>query len=153
MSDTLTHIAIADLCGKAVSSLKKPLLAFLIGLLSHGVLDVTDNDYTLNISSYEAFKKDTDYVCLQVSGICYKVYDIFSDQDRNRFNCRLAAVLGSLTPDLIDGFYIYLYPEKWHSGQLLFPFHKPVSIFKQQTKSISMLKTTMITIASVQINF
>lgn len=154
MSDTLTHIAVGDICAKALRTFKKPLIAFLIGMLSHGVLDMVDNDYTINITNYEAFKTDRDYIGFQIAGTAIKIYDILQDDNLERKNLRLFTMLGSVTPDIIDGVYALHHRDKWNKGEMLFPFHRPHrNIYKQQNKQISMLKTSLITLISIKINF
>ena len=160
MSDELTHINVGDIMGKAIakcgkSKITKAVIASILGFFSHAVLDVVDNDYTINATSYETLKQDADYLAVQISGIGLKLYDILiNEKDEERKITRLAGVLGAVSPDIIDGVYSYLHPEKWQKGELLFPFHRAgTSIGDMQTKEQSMAKSGLITLISFKIKF
>ncbi|MDD2430814.1 MAG: hypothetical protein PHD88_03810 [Firmicutes bacterium] len=153
MSDTLTHVAVADILAKVLFSAKKPLLVFLIAFISHGLLDVTDNDYTVNFTSQKTIQQDVDYLLLQTSGLVLLLHDIICEEDENRKANRIGALLGSLFPDVVDGIYALAHPNSWHKGELLFPFHRRSINTPKQSKQTTMNKAVVVTLISLIENF
>lgn len=159
MSDALTHVAIGDIIAKALAKsgnpyLNQPLVASILGFFSHAVLDKLDNDYTIDATTVDTILKDADFLTLQIGGVGYKLYEILVKEDDEQTKImRLAAILGAVSPDIIDGVYSLCNPEKWQKGELLMPFHRGGSRTPRQTKEQSMAKSGMIGLLSFKIRF
>jgi len=61
--------------------------------------------------------------------------------DPRGLGLRLAAIIGTVIADVIDGIYSILNPHAWYAGQLLFPWH----VRTWQVNPMSMWSTTALT--------
>jgi hypothetical protein len=156
MSDELTHVAVGDAIAKVVDlipddRISTPFVAAVLAFASHAAMDVYDNDYTLDPSGWsrDAYKLEHEQPILanQISGIGMDIYSILTDKDQSRRDKRLAAFLGSIAPDIIEGVYIWLHPEKWQTGELLLPWHQSgVSKGSMQTLDFARKRTGVLAI-------
>lgn len=152
MSDLLTHVSVADILGKILYTVKKPFIVFLIGCLSHGILDIVDNEHYINISKGASLSSEIDFIAFETSGLLIKAHDIFRDENISKRQIRIAAVFGALAPDIIDGIYSLIHPEKWQHGELLFPFHRYVHKDKPSSKLSTMNKAVIVTLISFKVS-
>lgn len=159
MSDELAHIIVGDLIGEAVaclpdSRISKPFITAVLAFASHAVLDRADNDYTINWTDADRLKHDAPLIAVQTSGLAAEIASLLTEKDREKAVIRLAGVLGSIAPDVIDGVYAYLHPDKWQKGDLFMPWHKICgSKGKPQTMEQAINRGAMLTLMRVGIRF
>lgn len=160
MSDALLHALAGDWIGETLSGLpdkriNNAFLAAVLAFASHALLDTIDQDYTPDWTAWRAdakrFKEDLPYVAAQVTGLAAALLAVFQEKDKQRLQTRLAAILGALAPDLIDGVYAYLHPDVWRTGNLLLPWHKATNSGKgEMTRDESLRRTVFLTLLRVK---
>ena len=151
-ADWITHSALGSLLGYAVP----PWIAFVIGFISHMVLDIW-------ISEFKAFPIKKYWVWL-LSQVAIVIALVLLPPANMAFG-----VLGAITPDVIDGIYGFFTKKKgginlpkslsskslkewindsnWSAGNLLFPFHR--SDYNQNPKSLTLTQNVFIALVSL----
>lgn len=149
MSDLLKHILVGDLIGSlaATESKKNMRIAsvFSLGVLSHAIMDMAEPDFTVNWFNPLELRRATPFLGFQAGGILFILRNTFKETrgDSHALKLRLAAIIGAVIPDIIDGIYSIINPTAWYTGRLLCPWH----INTWQKNPMSMLATA--TISSV----
>ena len=127
--------------------------------MSHAMLNKIDNDCTIYWTTKGQLLKDMDYIGLQAGGIGLVFYSVFVNEPNPEFKIvRAAAIMGAILPDIIDGVYSFLFPQKWDAKELLLPFHRPdnsnpLADKPQQTKAQSILKGALLSILNYKFRF
>ncbi len=131
MSDMVKHVIVGDMLGTLSAYCDNPIInnsvcAYGLGFLSHAVLDYTENDYVVNWFNQGELVEALPFIIFQVVATAILLY-IFIYNNRkyssNYTNLRIIAVIGAISPDLIDALYSVINPVAWYSGQLIFPWH------------------------------
>jgi hypothetical protein len=155
MSGELTHVMVGRLIGEAVNKIPNPkintpFVAAILAFASHGLLDKTDNDYTLAWTAWkddlDRFEKDRQVLANEVIGIGMQLFTALHNKDKAERDRQLAGILGSIAPDVIEGVYAYLHPDRWNSGDLLFPWHKGGDSKPMQTYEQALQRSTVLTL-------
>jgi hypothetical protein len=159
MSDELTHASVGDVIARVVAKvpdgrISTPFVAACMAFASHVGMDIVDNDYTLDPTGWsrDAYLLETQMPILanQISGLGMELYGILTDNNNKRRDIRLAALLGSILPDVIDGVYAYLHPDLWQSGKMLFPWHQAgMSLGPMQTAESARKRTGFLNLLQV----
>ena len=109
-----------------------PILGFLIGLISHAILDsIEPQEYSIN-----AFKPDKDILFIEFILSSLLICLAWGN------TLILYSILGGILPDIIDGFLSLIDKSRYMSGNHLFWFHKANSNIKEMSKE----KTIIISI-------
>jgi len=149
VSDILKHIVVADSIGIGLHSSSKPIYnnistAFFLGVASHAIMDIAEPDFTVNWFNPVQLRSASPFLGIQAGGIIFVLRVLFREtrNDRRAFLLRMAAIIGAVIPDIIDGIYAILNPHAWYSGQLLFPWHTRT----WQINPMSMWATTFLSL-------
>ncbi|MFW6035445.1 MAG: hypothetical protein ACOCRZ_04250 [Halothermotrichaceae bacterium] len=151
MSDILKHILVGDMLGKASANSHNRLAgnivtAFSLGVVSHAVMDMVEPDYTINWFNKTEISRDIPYLLFQLSGISLFALITRKEKKRNSsyvYLLRIAAIIGAIIPDIIDGIYSIINPSAWYTGQLIFPWHRART--NQAHELMSMWSTMLLT--------
>ena len=131
MSDMVKHVIIGDILGTISAYFNKPIInncvfAFGLGFLSHAVLDNIENDYVVNWFNKNELIDALPFIIFQITVTAILLW-IFIYNNRKYSSeytkLRIIAVIGAISPDLIDALYSVIYPAAWYSGKLIFPWH------------------------------
>lgn len=112
-----------------------------------------------NLSQFPCIKvsealKDAGYVAIELSGIVAKIVEVCREEDSHTREMRIAGIIGSVLPDVIDGIYSILRPEEWQKGNLLIPFHKAQPGPRQDmSREATLAKTSAIWFLQGKIRF
>ncbi len=147
MSDLLKHILVGDLIGSLAANVESNQITslasvFSLGVLSHAIMDMAEPDFTVNWFNPLELKKSSPFLGFQTGGILFVLRNTFKETrgDSHALKLRLAAIMGAVIPDIIDGIYSIINPTAWYSGRLLCPWH----INTWQKNPMSMLATAAI---------
>ena len=147
MSDLLKHVVVADFLGDMMAHSDNRYInmttAFGLGVASHAVMDISEPDFTVNWFNFVQLKGATPFLGLQAVGVWFVIRTMFRETkgDFRAFRLRLAAIVGSIFPDVVDGIYAMINPRAWYAGQMLFPWHR----LTWQVNPMSMWATTLFT--------
>lgn len=127
------HAVAGDLIGEAAAGLVQgplaPLVALMVGFLSHAALDVVDHQYVPDWVRWRQDRSrlaaDVPFIGLQAGGLALLLGRITDDPDPQRQSARLAGVAGSLLPDAIEIPRSLARPSSWLHGDHLLPWHRP----------------------------
>lgn len=152
MSDMVKHVIVGDMLGTLSAYFDNPVLnnsvcAFGAGFLSHAALDYIENDYVVNWFNQSEFLEALPFVIFQVVATAILLYIFIYNNKKyssKYTNLRIIAVIGAISPDLIDGIYSVINPAAWYSGQLIFPWHS--LDVGSENFTMSMYATMLITI-------
>jgi len=131
MSDLTKHVIIGDMLGTISAYYNKPIInnnffAFGLGFLSHAVLDYLENDYVVNWFNISELSAALPFIIFQITaaGILLWVFIYNNSKYSSEYTkLRIIAVIGAISPDLIDALYSVINPSAWYSGKLIFPWH------------------------------
>jgi|SRR6056297_2627144 len=148
MSDMVKHVIVGDMLGTLSAYFNKPIInnsvfAFGLGFISHAVLDYTENDYVVNWFNKSEFTAALPFLIFQitVTAILLWVFIYNNKKYSSEYTrLRIIAVIGAISPDLIDALYSTINPAAWYNGQLIFPWH---SLQAGSDKFIMSMYTTM----------
>lgn len=113
-----THVVLGDVIGKNVDTNTQ---AFLLGILSHAVLDSIDpHNYAPNWTNNKSIQADIDFILLEFFIAGKRLIEVWGSGDTKR----MWGVIGAIAPDIIDGIYSLKCPRCWQKGELLLPWHK-----------------------------
>lgn len=156
VSDLLKHIVVADSIGVMMSASEKKMMsnvgtAFALGVASHAVMDLAEPDYTVNWFDAYQLGLSGPFLGFQIAGIAFVLRMVFAETrgDPNGLKLRLAAIIGGVIPDVIDGVYAILNPHAWYAGQLLLPWHNRT----WQVNPMSMWATSALTLVVLVIRY
>lgn len=168
MSNVTIHAMAGDIIGKVVGEIPNEkidsdwiaaLLAFGAAFASHPLLDKIDNDYTPDWTRWQQdaqeFARDAPYLAVQIGGLAALVVDVLQEKDPRKLKTRLAGILGSLAPDIIDAVHSLKDKTAWLKGEHLMPWHRADSQpwLPQQTREQSMALTGAITLLKLSWRF
>jgi hypothetical protein len=163
MSDELSHVLVGDVIGRIAAQVDNPkvntpFVAALLGFASHALLDKVDHDYTPNLMAWKTdvdeALKDAGYLAVELSGIVAKIIEVSREKDPHTREMRIAGIIGSVLPDVIDGLYSVLKPEAWAEGKLLIPFHRAEPGPRQDmSREATLAKTSAIWFLQGKIRF
>lgn len=151
MSDLLKHVVVADAIGVMLNTSQKrtanTATAFTLGVVSHAVMDIAEPDFTVNWFDSYQLGVAAPFLGFQVGGIFFVLRMVFAETrgDSRAFRLRMAAIIGAVIPDVIDGIYAVLNPQAWFAGQLIFPWHtrtwqvNPMSMWATSALSLLVL--------------
>jgi len=148
MSDMVKHVIVGDMIGTISAYFNKPIInnsvfAFGLGFISHAILDYTENDYVVNWFNKSEFTAALPFLIFQITVTAILLW-VFIYNNRKYSSeytkLRIIAVIGAISPDLIDALYSTINPAAWYSGQLIFPWH---SLQAGSEKFIMSMYTTM----------
>lgn len=129
MSDLLKHVIVGDSIGVLLNESDSRAAnlgtAFALGVASHAVMDMAEPDFTVNWFNIQQLGTALPFLGIQVSGIAFVLRMAVSETkgDRRGLQLRIAAIVGSVAPDVVDGVYAVLNPHAWYAGTLLLPWH------------------------------
>ncbi|MFP4200966.1 MAG: hypothetical protein ACLFS8_06105 [Clostridia bacterium] len=155
MSDTLKHIVVADSIGVMLNNTDGRLnslpVAFTLGVASHAVMDLTEPDFTVNWFNSQQLRLALPFLGFQLGGIVLVLRVMRSETRGNprAFRLRVAAIIGSVLPDVIDAIYTVFNPAAWYAGRLLCPWHNST----WQVNPMSMWATTGLTLLAMAIRY
>ena len=153
------HLIIETFLNEVVLNSPNPFLnnemvAFFMGVAQHEMYDLMVNERPINLQRIDILhldkmKEEVPSIFINVVGIgvsLWRTLKAYSeDKDRERLRIRLAGLLGSITPDLLEGIRLILLPhgkEVWQAGNANL-FHiktdgwkYPIDTFNDQTKDI-----------------
>jgi len=144
----LKHVVVADSIGVMLNASGRKMgnlgSAFALGVASHAVMDLAEPDYTVNWFDSYYLGQAAPFLGFQVGGIVFVLRMVFAETRGNPrgFRLRMAAIVGAVIPDVIDGVYAIFNPHAWYSGQLLFPWHNRT----WQVNPMSMWATSALTL-------
>ncbi len=155
MSDMLKHVVVADAIGSMLNTSDSKIsnvgAAFALGMASHAIMDISEPDFTVNWFDAQQLRLATPFLGFQIGGIMFVLRTMFAETrgDPRGLSLRLAAIIGTVIPDVIDGIYSILNPHAWYAGQLLFPWH----VRTWQVNPMSMWATTALTAAVLALRY
>ncbi len=155
VSDLLKHVVVADSIGVMLNASEKKTsnvgTAFTLGVVSHALMDVSEPDYTVNWFDFYHLGQAAPFLGLQVGGFVFVMRMVFAEtrNDPRAFRLRMAAIIGAVIPDIIDGIYSVLNPHAWYSGQLLLPWHNRT----WQVNPMSMWATSALTLLLLAVRY
>ncbi len=131
MSDLLKHLIVGDLLGQLFSYfdrywLNNSMFAFIVGFLSHIVLDYSDNEFVVNWYNIQELSYAIPFLLFQIvfsAILLRKVINNSRLRESKYSRLRIYFIIGAVSPDIIDGIYSIINPAAWYNGQLLFPWH------------------------------
>lgn len=132
-SSPIVHVVAGDLAGEAAAGLVRgpaaPLVALIMGILSHAALDRVDHQYVPDWTRWRQdpsrLAGDAPFILLQAGGVTLLVGRIAADPNRPRQASRLAGAAGALLPDAIEIPHSLARPSSWLRGEHLLPWHRP----------------------------
>ncbi|MFO7941421.1 MAG: hypothetical protein R6U92_02050 [Bacillota bacterium] len=155
MSDTLKHIIVADSIGIMLSNSDGDFstvpTAFALGVASHALMDLAEPDFTVNWFDSQQLGIAAPFLGFQIAGILF-VLRVMRKETRNdsrAFRLRVAAIIGGVIPDVIDGIYTIFNPHAWYAGRLLCPWHNNT----WQINPMSMWATMSLTLLAMVIRY
>lgn len=133
------HTIIQSFINDVVASSKNPavnneLVAFLMGVAQHEVLDLVVNERPVNMQRIDfehidRMKSEAPTLFFNVVGIGVSLWRTLKryseEKDKEKLRVRLAGLLGAVTPDLLEGIRLVLLPDgrqTWQDGNANF-FH------------------------------
>lgn len=133
------HVTIESFINEAVVSsdnplIKNELVAFMMGVAQHEVLDLVINERPVNMQRIDfehidKLKSEAPTLFMNVVGIGVTLWRTLKkyseDKDKEKLRIRLAGLLGAVTPDLLEGIRLILLPDgkkTWQDGDANF-FH------------------------------
>ncbi len=155
MSDILKHVVVADSIGTTLYDSSGrwggPGTAFCLGIASHAVMDMLEPDFTVNWFNPGDLQSATPFLGVQAGGLAFMLQKLLcrKSEPRMRLYVRLAAIIGAVLPDVIDGIYALLNPCAWYSGRMLFPWHSRT----RQTSPMPMWATSLLTLCVLLLRF
>ena len=155
MSDLLKHVVVADSIGVMLNASERKtsniVVAFTLGVASHALMDTAEPDYTVNWFGATQWGVTAPFLLFQTGGIILVLRSVLLESRGNRreFRLRMAAIIGGIIPDIIDGVYSVLNPHAWYAGQLLLPWHNRT----WQVNPMSMWATSALTLVVLIIRY
>ncbi len=155
MSDLLKHVIVADSIGVMLNASDKKISnvgsAFALGVVSHAVMDMVEPDYTVNWFDSYQLGLAAPFLTFQTGGMIFVIRTMLSETrgDPRGFRLRIAAIIGSVIPDIIDGIYSLMNPHAWFAGRLLFPWHNRT----WQVNPMSMWATSALTLVVLAVRY
>ncbi|MFW6006562.1 MAG: hypothetical protein ACOC4G_01395 [Bacillota bacterium] len=156
MSDIIKHIVVADFLGEILSysdkyRINSEITGFVIGVGSHILLDIIDNEFVINWFYFEDLIYAFPFIIFELIFAIFIIRSVIDNSIKeSSFNLvRINFILGALIPDIIDGIYALIKPGSWYSGSLLFPWH----ISTQPGEPMSMYKTIIYSLGLIIIRY
>lgn len=133
MADVAKHVIIGDFLGELVDRIpderiNRSFLAFVLAFGTHALMDRLENDCTPDWTRWmqdaRNAAKDAPYLTMQIGGIAASIIALLRAKDAQERETRIAGMLGSIAPDVIDGIYSLMNKTAWERGKLLMPWHR-----------------------------
>ncbi len=155
MSDLLKHVIVGDAIGVLLSGSDGKAsnigTAFALGVASHAVMDTAEPDFTVNWFNSQEFGLAGPFIAFQAGGLVFVFKMLLAETrgDPKAFRLRIAAIVGSVIPDVIDGVYSVINPHAWYAGQLLLPWHNRT----WQVNPMPWWATTILSLALLMVRY
>ena len=119
-----------------------PFEAFTVGFVSHAILDaIPPHQYTFDI--FNPTHKDSDIIVVEGLASSLLLIKYWNDENKRY------AMLGALTPDIIDGILCLADNERWYRGDHLFPWHER----ERNSEKLSKGTTIVLTLFAISLHF
>jgi hypothetical protein len=135
------HTAVGDWCGRVAASDQD---AAILGFASHALLDTWFRQNVVNWQDKTDMRRQKIYLAADIAlagAVAWR-----AAQDEQNQTRRMVGIAAALAPDVIDGVYALIYPDRWMKGDLLLPWHDSIRV--QMGPTQTMLWAVGITAAS-----
>jgi len=130
MSDLIKHVLVGDMIGSFAANSEhkffhKTYTVFTLGVISHALMDISEPDFTVNWFNQGQLGNAAPFLALQGGGTFFVLKTMLHSTKKNPLarKLRIAAIIGAVIPDVIDGIYSLINPSAWYTGQLICPWH------------------------------
>jgi hypothetical protein len=130
VSDLIKHVLVGDMIGSFAANSEnkffhKTYTVFTLGVISHALMDMAEPDYTVNWFNQAQLGNASPFLALQGGGTFFVLKTMLHSTKKNHLarKLRIAAIIGAVIPDVIDGIYSLINPSAWYTGQLICPWH------------------------------
>ncbi|HEX6971197.1 MAG TPA: hypothetical protein VF234_03175 [Limnochordia bacterium] len=127
------HVGVGKLIGRYS---RTPAEAFVLGFLSHAVLDTVVHDPVVDWQTPGALARQAGYIGSEAGLSLFLIQGMTARE--------WWGVLGSVAPDLIDGLYSLAHPEAWWRGELLLPWHRASGVPVRTMSDVESLRLSVL---------